>query len=216
MEVKMKGINFNTQEVKAILEGRKTVTRRVVKPQPKIIMQDKSNRLPMAFWIDNQKWIKPPYQKDDILYVKETWCSVTRLNDCEGKHSNFCGGIDSWEYYKADEDELPDGFKWHPSIHMSKEAARIFLKVTDVRVERLQDIDNAGIRAEGISIDCPEMLKFGIYGIAQSKSKTSANTVGTLSRGFGFMNLKGYLNQFFKFFYQFVQINPKALYQCRG
>lgn len=156
----MKGINFNTQEVKAILEGRKTVTRRVVKPQPKIIMQDKSNRLPMAFWIDNQKWIKPPYQKDDILYVKETWCSVTRLNDCEGKHSNFCGGIDSWEYYKADEDELPDGFKWHPSIHMSKEAARIFLKVTDVRVERLQDIDNAGIRAEGISIDCPEMLKF--------------------------------------------------------
>ena len=85
-----------------------------------------SNNIPAA---------KAPYQAGDILWVRETWTSVP-------------GG----SYIYKVSVECPDAWRgtWHPSIHMPKEAARLFLRVTGVRVERLKDIDGHGILKEGI------------------------------------------------------------------
>lgn len=140
----MKPILFNTEMVRAILDGRKTVTRRLVKPQPGFFY-DVGGRIPdpdnperiafLAMDPDDHEEIRvPPFQPGDVLYVRETW-GYNR---------------DSW-LYKADyrEDEWPL-FIWHPSIHMPKKTARIFLRVKDVRVERLQDITVDQVAAEGI------------------------------------------------------------------
>lgn len=146
----MKPILFNTEMVKAILDGRKTTTRRVIKPQPiEQPKRDIKNRKPLAFWTtcDDilQRWIKPPYQPGDVLYVRETFCPY------DADHV-----INSVKYaYKAD--ATPDseearkayGYKWKPSIFMPKEAARIFLRVADVKAVRLQNITDAGAKAEG-------------------------------------------------------------------
>ena len=90
-------------------------------------------------WISYSQYIKEyaDFKPGDVLYVRETWC----------KNANF------EEYYYAAnrkrEVGAPYKLKWHPSIHMPREAARIWLKVSDVRVERLQDIDDEGVKAEG-------------------------------------------------------------------
>ena len=140
-------ILFNTEMVRAILDGRKTCTRRVIElPEnmdgvPVGKSGDSSN--PLGFMYPGG--IKrPPYQPGDILYVRETWCAlpVNEAGHMRG-HSIY--------YYRADGDLRPEGWrgKWRPSIHMPKEAARIWLKVTDVRVERLQDITEEGAKKEG-------------------------------------------------------------------
>ena len=144
----IKPILFNTEMVRAILDGRKTCTRRVIElPEnmdgvPVGKSGDSSN--PLGFMYPGG--IKrPPYQPGDILYVRETWCAlpVNEAGHMRG-HSIY--------YYRADGDLRPEGWrgKWRPSIHMPKEAARIWLKVTDVRVERLQKITEDGCIAEGI------------------------------------------------------------------
>lgn len=129
----IKPILFNTEMVRAILDGRKTCTRRIMKPQ-----------LTAHY---GTQYVKPPYGPGDILYVRETWCAlpVNEAGHMRG-HSVY--------YYKADGDLRPEGWrgKWKPSIHMPKEAARIWLKVTDVRVERLQEITEDGAWQEGT--DC--------------------------------------------------------------
>lgn len=134
----MKPILFNTDMVRAILEGRKTVTRRAMKPQP-----EKSAESPyeciggrFAFRIGEYACTdqyKPPYRPGDILYVRETW---NRL-------------LGDW-IYKADQKPgMKNPGKWNPSIHMPLKAARIFLRVKSVRVERLQEILPEQIDAEG-------------------------------------------------------------------
>lgn len=136
-------ILFNTEMVRAILDGRKTCTRRIVKPQP------------TAHY--GAQCIKPPYQPGDILYVRETWERFECWN-CEGDERGNCpkepkkSVLDKTcgcYMYRAT-DEISGDAKWHPSIHMPKEAARIWLKVTDVRVERLQKIDEDGVAKEGL------------------------------------------------------------------
>ena len=163
-----KTILFNTDMVRAILGGRKTVTRRVIKPQPKsklcyafagshkkdIRRWVYPSKTAHEFWEEEfklpdditeeelkKKW-NPPYHTDDILYVRETWGE----------------GYEEGTYiYKADDKlaNLPE-FKesskliYHPSVHMPKEAARVFLKVTNVRVERLQDAKYFDFINEGI------------------------------------------------------------------
>lgn len=162
----IKPILFNTEMVQAILDGRKSCTRRLVKPQP-----DEKHAFPLGFVIDStekkkvgcfefgineyggsMQCAKPPYQPGDILYVRETWCGLP-VNEA----GHFRGH--PIYYYRADGDLRPEGWRgaWHPSIHMPKEAARIWLKVTDVRVERLQDITEDGAEAEGMpdSLDYP-------------------------------------------------------------
>ena len=137
----MKPIPFNTEMVRAILEGRKTVTRRVVKPQPE------ERHIPGESGCYTYRSIPcgldgltnfAPYRPGDILYVRETFF----------EHRNHF-------YYKADGKHeglsmLGIIFKWRPSIHMPRKAARIFLRVTDVRVERLQEITEVDAEKEGL------------------------------------------------------------------
>lgn len=156
-------ILFNTDMVQAILDGRKTCTRRVIKPQPQsrlcytyagshkgcIGKWTYPNRGAHEFWGEEYKlpenikdeelskqW-NSPYHTDDILYVRETW----------KKAPNGYYYYEDWQ-----RNDIADVTKWKPSIHMPKEAARIWLKVTDVRVERLQDITEDGAWQEGT--DC--------------------------------------------------------------
>ena len=138
----------NTEMVRAILNGRKTVMRLPIKPQPpaNTHLQYTAGRFLWAFWEDGDKhWTEAPYQPGDILYVRETW-------DTEPVAPDGCfqpGGV--W-YYKADGDLRPEAWRgnWRPPIHMPREAARIFLRVTRARVERLQDITEEQVRAEGV------------------------------------------------------------------
>lgn len=132
----IKPILFNTEMVRVILDGRKSCTRRVVKPQPTARY--------------GVQCINPPYHTDDILYVRETWSE----------------GYEEGTYIYRASDKLADlpTFKesskliYHPSIHMPKEAARIWLKVTNVRVERLQEMKPVDVIKEGAYSDCWDCL----------------------------------------------------------
>ena len=95
-----------------------------------------------------------PICPGDILYVRETWHKYTkRIGKGEScRLAEFYG-------YKASVANSEDAEEpWHPSIHMPKEAARIWLKVTDVRVERLQDITSEQISREGVEVEYPHVL----------------------------------------------------------
>jgi hypothetical protein len=166
----MKPILFNTEMAKAILDGKKTQTRRIIKPQPKCygpnLAHSHEPELTDVF-LSAEKGIlrcrrcghypiysaensviahywKPPYQEGDILYAREIW----QESEC------FDYNTKNKFVYKADQasEEFANehNIKWHPSIHMPKEAARIFLKVTNVKVERLQDISEEDAKAEGV------------------------------------------------------------------
>ena len=180
-------ILFNTEMVRANLDGRKSCTRRLVKgfvPDDAIwgytAFTRKGYISCRGTFADGygEKFFKLPYQTGDILYVRETWrvgawdifnqmiafdykdgtCGeLTYIHDQElferlvnqsredaRKAKCDYNGVDFvWEKGKSP-------CRWHPSIHMPKEAARIWLKVTDVRVERLQEITESGAKAEGI------------------------------------------------------------------
>lgn len=141
----MKPILFNTEMVKAIIDGRKTVTRRLIKPQPMgcPVPSGENSYWPGYFAIqDSERVTKPPFNIGEILYVRETW------HESEG----------CW-IFKADYSEQ-DAARvcWRPSIHMPKQAARIFLKVTGVRAERLQDCGNMQAKEEGCSC-CSEFAR---------------------------------------------------------
>lgn len=162
----IKPILFNTEMVQAILDGRKTCTRRVVKTRRKdacgfyvtkrpdgsftgIYEYDEDERI-----FENQ--LIPPYKPGYILYVRETWTRFECCN-CEGDEEGNCAKdphISVFEkqcgcYLYRATCEIGGDARWHPSIHMPKEAARIWLKVTSVRAERLQDITEDGAEAEG-------------------------------------------------------------------
>ena len=132
-----KPILFNTDMVKAILDGRKTQTRRVCKGQPQ---DETANPETMGY--------KPPYKPGDILWVRETWCA---LPVSPGGHLR----IPERYYYKADPELRPEGWRvnWKPSIHMPREAARLFLRVNEVRIERVQNITPEDAGAEGVQYE---------------------------------------------------------------
>lgn len=146
----IKPILFNTEMVQAILEGRKTTTRRIIKgvdrnyyflgsnkQNTKVSFARTTTSLPLR--------VKIPYQVGDILYVRETWFEGDILDSNEDivERDIVLYATDDLSEYGIEE------IKWRPSIFMPKEAARIFLKVTGVRVEKLQDITEEGAKAEG-------------------------------------------------------------------
>lgn len=104
-----------------------------------------------------EKFFKLPYKKGDILYVRETWTSCKIQRPEKAIPADY---KDIKYLYKADDIKNSDGstIKWHPSIHMSKDAARIFLMVTDIKVQRLQDITEDEARAEGVRPDAKELF----------------------------------------------------------
>ena len=130
----MKPILFNTEMVRAILDGRKTVTRRVI-------------HIPnYGYFMTEPPRVVSRYQTGDILYVRETWLPLDGGHIIDGR--KYAYRADS----TADSEQLRTryGYKWRPSIHMPKEAARIFLRVQDVHVERVQEITGAECVREGI------------------------------------------------------------------
>lgn len=179
----MKPILFNTDMVLAILEGRKTVTRRVVKPHfmPgetgwQVITEKHTGKYVrieyLDEWENETRYMREPFRTGDILYVRETWAK-READRCNGVETGRCpfencetalGPCFNEEYIYKATDSLPTyGGKWHPSIHMPKEAARLFLRVTDVRVDRLQDITPEQARAEGCDgrCNCPSSVAPG-------------------------------------------------------
>lgn len=153
----IKPILFNGEMVRKILDGRKTCTRRVIKHNVDAILNSTYHmehpEVEDAWLI--KKLCRPPYEPGDILYVRETW---QYLYELDGNEQIIEG---TGKYYYAATDTIPfdtyvdasgvthERVPWRPSIHMPKEAARIWLKVTDVRVERLQNITDDGAKAEG-------------------------------------------------------------------
>jgi len=144
----MKGIPLKTWEVRAILNGRKTVTRRVVKPQPNMFTL--------------RDGMKMPYRPGDILYVREMWrVQSARRFDADARIEFKAGGKMVKIQFPGCDDQYHnrreyDAFvarwaddRWHPSIHMPFEAARIFLRVTNVEVQHVQDITDEEARKEG-------------------------------------------------------------------
>ncbi len=165
----MKPIKFNTDEVKAILAGRKTKTRIIVKPQPKeghlhklgiVTASTGSGQVGKFAWGTHEhggiiSTAKVPYQVGDELWVKEPWTKLYRTDENSYTHYD-----EPFYLYAADNPQInlydDDGFllddqriKWRPSTHMPKDAARIFLKMTGVRVERLQEMPLYDVWDEG-------------------------------------------------------------------
>lgn len=162
----IKPILFNTEMVRANLDGRKSCTRRLVKgfvPDNAIwgynAFTPKGCISCRGTFADGygEKFFKLPCEPGDILYVRETvWQKTGHYLDVDGEtKAVWCN-----EFKYVATDEKPEtgwNYSWvkRPSIHMPKEAARIWLKVTDVRVERLQDITNKGAEREGARPDYP-------------------------------------------------------------
>lgn len=157
-----KPILFNTEMVRAILDGRKTATRRVIKDPYSIEDEEVSRISGLAIHkgtavTHGMPYPDAPYSAGDILYVRETWTTLYYVDPDGYTH------YDQPMYYYA-ADGVPDitlvdadGFeqddqrvRWRPSIHMPKKAARIWLRVTDVRIERLRDITDEGAVREGL------------------------------------------------------------------
>lgn len=142
----IKPILFNTEMVRAILDGRKTCTRRLVRflpgenPQWTGYIRDGL----MLYNGKNEPCIrKAPYQPGDTLYVRETW----------KKAPNGYYYYEDWQ-----RGDIADLTKWKPSIHMPKEAARIWIKIMNVRVERLQEMKPVDVIKEGAYPDCWDCL----------------------------------------------------------
>ena len=159
--MRIKPILFNTEMVRAILDGRKTVTRRAVKPRYKEDeggFQINRDVKTGEWWVEKSDWdegsfdppryVNPPYRPGDVLWVRETWTSL----------------VGSYLYRADQKPGMKNPGKWCPSIHMPREAARIFLRVTDVRVERLQEVCNIDLESEGIDVCLPLHLQKKQFG----------------------------------------------------
>lgn len=159
----VKPILFSVEMVRALLDGRKTQTRRVISPHKKF-PNDNICRPDMAFF-DHQVWfhgeyesvgvmVDAPYSVGDLLWVRETWRGIVQINAPWGPleegvaryvpDRRFCKGVE-FKASHVDNDE-----PWQPSIHMPRWVSRLTLRVTNVRAERLQDISETDARAEGV------------------------------------------------------------------
>ena len=163
-------MSFNSEMVNAISDRRKSQTRRPLKYDlpPEAEFQhiiDKWAR----FEAENAMWhVKMPYQVGDIIYVRETWYKFASCKGCmcdeEPEDQSGC------YFYKA-EHELYEGERWRPSIHMPRSAARLFLRVKRVWIERVQDITDADAKKEGVTCreedhDCELAKVFSTASIA--------------------------------------------------
>lgn len=136
-QIKERPILFSGPMVRAILEGRKTQTRRIVKGTALEWLAP--GMFTPEFVADPGNRLCPYGQPGDRLWVRETWSNL---------NADF-PAVDPHFVYRADENDHGP-VTWKPSIHMPRAASRLLLEVTDVRVERLQDISEDDARAEGV------------------------------------------------------------------
>ncbi|HFE3481497.1 TPA: hypothetical protein ACF3IV_001856 [Enterobacter hormaechei] len=159
--MKERGMIFNGEMVRAILDGRKTQTRRIINPQPEATLSGSLSG----------KWLNRPLNGlllpkiediaihcpfgvvGDRIWVRETWA---RYNIDQNSHDIA--------YRATTPADWPEEGRWRPSIHMPRWASRIMLEITDVRVERLQDISEEDAKAEGLAEITKDgsLFKFGI------------------------------------------------------
>ena len=161
-------ILFNTSMVEAILAGRKSQTRRIIKPQPDDDGLHDHDRFPMSLESDLSGWWGTveetgeskefrcpygyggaPFLKNDLLWVRETWVNVGH-NNCQDGREDFNTVV-----YKASEngrewEKNMDGWRWKPNIFLKKDDARIWLEKTKTKVQRLYDISEEDAIAEGV------------------------------------------------------------------
>lgn len=149
-KTKFHPILFSTLMVQAILENRKTQTRRVIKLpnyHPSAVEKQK-DKMTIKDWIlydGNQEVIgnlKCPYNLGDVLWVRETFAAANSLTKGGNEFSHYV--------FKADNNSLHNHFKWKPSLFMPKEACRLFLKIKSIRVQQLHDISEEDAIAEGV------------------------------------------------------------------
>ncbi len=153
---KERPIIFSGDSIRAILENRKTQTRRIIKTTADILSLPEI--LPATIEAFKKAWLETsPYQIGGILWVRETWQDY-----CPTWNGSWCG-CGSQEMiqkthklvYRASDDSLVDGrkpLKWKSPIFMPRWASRITLEITNVRVERVQDISEEDAKAEGSSV----------------------------------------------------------------
>lgn len=184
-------ILFSSEMVRAILDGRKCQTRRVIKPQfsktwgygvrnqdPEYFSAHVDIKEPNGEW----RWLRCPYGKrGDTLWVRETWAIFASSYDFEygwegvglvdigipkTKPESKCYNV----VYAADGYWAEEGERWRPSIHMPRWASRITLEITNIRVERLFDISQEDAQAEGVSIeDTRTLTHVGAFAITWDK-----------------------------------------------
>lgn len=189
-------ILFNTDMVQAILDGEKTTTRRILKLPKHIKKQE--NGLYTLFaegtcYEDQHlkeivNYIKPPYKKGDILYVRETWNFVYNMGDDDriiedtGRYIYYADDPMPFSHWvDSNTGEHKDKMPWRPSIHMPKRAARIWLKVTDVRVERLHDMTLDDFLSKGVVIR-PEAFNDPENAYMQARSEFAGIWNSTLKK----------------------------------
>ncbi|EJS6054108.1 hypothetical protein NWV63_000364 [Salmonella enterica] len=163
-----RGMIFNGEMVRAILDGRKTQTRRIMKVQPgapefglrRIIESSRANENGMYFWSQydasgikaRSKLFSCPHgDVGDRIWVRETWAEAgASAPELKLYRANYPDHVPS--HY---ENVPPVGeIRWTPSIHMPRWASRITLEITDVRVERVRDITEDDAQAEGGPTEC--------------------------------------------------------------
>lgn len=151
--MKTRPILFSTEMVRAILDGRKTQTRRKV--SEKIMdryyeYDDLASSVGKCdgfsrMWEKEYLMLHCPYEVVMILWVRETWQLSTWLHPSDENYGYIYKASDNGREWEANDEE----WKWKPSIFMPREACRLYLQITDIRVERLQDITEEDARAEG-------------------------------------------------------------------
>ncbi|EOW2298550.1 TPA: hypothetical protein ACPWPS_000784 [Pseudomonas aeruginosa] len=188
--MKERPILFGGPMVRAILEGRKTVTRRVVKPQPDFLGSMVDPNTPFkTLDAGLHARITCPYgEPGDRLWVRETWGLQVR---------SYGGGAGEFIVYRATN---PDAIycrssegreypvKWKPSIHMRRHSSRILLEITAVRVERLQDISEKQALAEGVELEGEGVCWAGAAGTASDSPVESFRLLWELINGAGSWN----------------------------
>jgi hypothetical protein len=168
--MKTRPILFNGDMVRALLDGRKTQTRRLVKPQPApdqswrgwVIESSNQRHEGCASWVVdgigplstiNATYARPPCEAGDLMWVRETFISGFEFDDNdiptekERTWYRANGDLDCW--YDGGSDFPKENIPWKPSIHMPRRASRLTLRITNVRVERLQEISASDSKAEG-------------------------------------------------------------------
>ena len=187
----MKGMIMGSESVRAILDGRKTQTRRVVKPQPlegsrwvgwlldSTGMED-DKRIGSACWrcdsIGGDLYVKPRYKVGEIVYVKEVFAYWKDESQCiayqaDNNHFDFTNRI-GWEDEINIEDISKKG-KWESPYFMPEWASRIHLEITGIKAQRVQDITEEEAMAEGIEKPIEErcMLVYRDYSIKEEDNE---------------------------------------------
>lgn len=169
--MKERGMIFNAEMVRAILDGRKTQTRRTVKPQPD---EDGLAKVINGPWVDtSERNYRCPFgDVGDRIWVRETWAEVgASTPNLKLYRANYPEHVPSHYENVPPANEI----RWTPSIHMPRWASRILLEITNVRVERLNSIHDVDAMREGIqNLTTCSHADFGIPGVVNAQHPVRA------------------------------------------